>query len=180
MLVCMLLAAGSPARADDAAAWQALRDGGMVIFRHALAPGTGDPRNFRLEDCSTQRNLNQAGRAQARGMGEAFRQRGIHVGGVLSSQWCRAVDTARLGFGDVAEVKQEPIFNSFFNDRTTAPEQTAAARALLLGWNGPGALVVVTHQVNITDLTDIFPASGEGAVLQRRGGTLAVVGRIRP
>jgi phosphohistidine phosphatase SixA len=159
-------------------AWQKLGQGSIVLFRHATAPGTGDPAGMKLGDCSTQRNLNGEGRRQARRIGEAFRERNIAVGAVLSSQWCRAMDTARLAFPGQAEA--EPIFNSFFADRDGEPEQTAAAKRLLEKWAGPGVLVAVTHQVNITALTGIAPASGEGVIIRMRQGEVSVEGRIRP
>ena len=163
-----------PAAAADP--WDALRANGIVLFRHAEAPGYGDPPDMRLGDCATQRNLDEAGRAQARGIGATVRARGVTVGAVLASQWCRTLETAELAFPGLA--RPEPAFNSFFADRGTAAAQTDAARAILLGWGGPGALVVVTHQVNITALTSIVPASGEGVVLRRDGASLAVAGRI--
>jgi phosphohistidine phosphatase SixA len=167
------------ARASEADAWAALtRDGGIVLFRHAEAPGTGDPAGFRLGDCATQRNLDARGREQARRIGAVFRDRAIRVGRVLTSQWCRTRDTAELAFP--GQMIEAPAFNSFFGDRSTEPAQTAAARAQLLDWAGPGALVVSTHQVNITALTGIVPASGEGIVLRRDGDRLVTVGRIKP
>jgi phosphohistidine phosphatase SixA len=162
----------------DAAAWAALRDGGIVLFRHAHAPDGGDPAGFKLGDCTTQRNLDATGRAQARRIGDRLRQERIRVGAVLSSQWCRARETAELmALGPVHEV---PAFNSFFDDRSQEPAQTAAVRSLLLGWRGSGALVVATHHVNIMALTGIAPQPGEGIVLRRRDGQLVVVGRISP
>ncbi len=166
-----------PAR-HAAADWDILRAGGVVLFRHAIAPGSGDPPGMRLGDCATQRNLDAAGRAQARRIGEAFRAAGVEVGAVLTSAWCRARETAELAFP--GQVRPEPAFDSFFDDRTEEPARTAAARRLLLAWQGPGALVAVTHQVNITALTGVFPASGEGIVLRREGTALAVAGRLRP
>jgi hypothetical protein len=178
LLALPLLFLAQPSRADEGA-WALLGEpGAVILFRHANAPGTGDPAGFRLGDCSTQRNLDERGRAEARAIGEAFRARGIAVGRVLSSQWCRARETAELAFGpDVAE---EPAFNSFFGDRAAEPERTVAARAILLGWEGPGVLAAVTHQVNITALTGIVPAPGEGIVLRRRDGLLNLAGRLPP
>lgn len=171
-------AAAPLAAAADNAAWTALGTSGIVLFRHALAPGTGDPAGFRLGDCATQRNLSAEGRAQARRLGERFRARGVAVGAVRTSQWCRARETAELAFpGQVAEA---PAFNSFFGDASSAPRQTAAARAELAAWRGPGVLVVFTHQVNITALTDVYPASGEGVVLRSRADGVEVVGRLAP
>jgi phosphohistidine phosphatase SixA len=170
--------AGSPAASEAAAAWEALRPGAIVLFRHAIAPGTGDPSGMRLGDCSTQRNLDEAGRAQARRIGEAVRAQGVAVGAVLASRWCRAAETADLAFPGRA--RPEPALDSFFAERGEGPARTAEARRILLGWSGPGALVVVTHQVNITALTGVVPSSGEGVVLRRGGGDLVVVGRVKP
>lgn len=162
------------ARAGEGPAWDALRAGGMVLFRHAIAPGGGDPAGMRLGDCGTQRNLDGRGRAQAVAIGAALR--GVEVGAVRASQWCRTLETAELAFP--GRVTPDPAFNSFFGDRAAGPGLLAAGRAQLEAWAGPGALVVVTHQVNITGLTGIFPASGEGVVLRR--GSLEVAGRLPP
>ena len=174
--VCAALLA--PAGASEDTAWTALRQGGIVLFRHANAPGGGDPAGMRIGDCTTQRNLDDRGRAQARSIGEAFRSRGIAVGLVLTSQWCRTRETAELAFPGRGQ--DEPAFNSFFGDRSKGPAQTAAARRVLEAWRGPGALVVVAHQVNITALTGIVPASGEGIVVLMNDGAVRVVGRIGP
>jgi phosphohistidine phosphatase SixA len=163
---------------SEAAAWAALREGAILLLRHANAPGGGDPAGLQLGDCSTQRNLDDAGRDQARRIGERLRQERVPVGAVWASPWCRTRETAELlqagAVRDVASVA------SFFGDRSREPVQTAAARDALRAWRGPGALVVVTHQVNITALTGVFPASGEGVVLRRRDAQLEVVGRLPP
>lgn len=178
LILAALVAPAPGARADEAEAWAALRQGAVAVFRHAEAPGTGDPPGMRLGDCGTQRNLNEAGRAQARRIGEAFRSRNVTAGAVLTSAWCRARDTAELAFP--GQLRPEPAFDSFFDERTKREAQTAAARRLLEAWRGPGALVAFTHQVNITALTGVFPASGEGVVLARGPDGLRIVGRIRP
>ena len=133
---------------------------------------------MRLDDCATQRNLDEAGRAQARRIGEAFRAEGVVVGAVLASRWCRAAETADLASPGLA--RAEPAFDSFFDERAEAPGRTAQARRILLDWGGPGALVAVTHQVNVTALTGVVPSSGEGVVLGWSGTDLVVVGRVRP
>jgi phosphohistidine phosphatase SixA len=168
----------SAAADEETAAWLALRNGGIALLRHADAPGVGDPPGFSLTDCSTQRNLGERGRAQAVQIGARFRQQKVKVGKVLASQWCRTTETAQVAFP--GQVEPATVFNSFFEDRARANPQTDMARALLLACDGPSALVVVTHQVNITALTDIVPASGEGVVLRRVGQELKLVGRIRP
>lgn len=137
----------------------------MVLLRHALAPGTGDPANFELDDCSTQRNLSAEGRVQAQKIGEAFQARGVAVRQILSSQWCRCMDTAKLM--SVGEVTAFSPLNSFFRNRSTAASQTAEVKQYLLSQQQiPGVIVMVTHQVNITALTDIVPRSGEAVIVK--------------
>ena len=175
-----LLAVAWPqvAQASEAA-WQALRDGGTVaLFRHARAPGTGDPVNFRLDDCTTQRNLSAEGRQQAQKIGEAFRERQIPVERVLSSRWCRALDTARLAFGALTE--PTPPLDSFFAGRDQEEAQTRAVRQIVQDWRAGGVLVLVTHQVNITALTGVFPNEGEMLVLRPRAGSgFDLIGRVK-
>jgi broad specificity phosphatase PhoE len=162
-------------------AWTELaKPGAIVLFRHATAPGTGDPAGFKLDDCATQRNLDELGRAEARKLGEQFRARKIQVGAVLSSQWCRTRETARLAFG--SQVRDEPAFNSLFRAATDVRDaQTARARAVLARWSGPGALVVITHQANIRALTGVGAASAEGVVVRpATDGSLQVVATLEP
>jgi phosphohistidine phosphatase SixA len=177
LAVLLVLALAAPAAAEEAA-WTALRSGGIALFRHAHAPGGGDPPGMRLGECATQRGLDDGGRAQARRIGQAFAAAGVTVGAVLSSQWCRTLETGELAFPGL--VRAEPAFNSFFSDRSRGPAQTEAARRILAAWTGPGALVVSTHQVNITALTGIVPASGEGIVVAVTTDAVRVVGRVRP
>ncbi len=169
---------GGTAAASEADAWKALGEGAIVLFRHANAPGGGDPPNMQIGNCASQRNLDAVGRAQAQRIGQAFRTRAINVSGVLASQWCRTLETGRLAFG--TRVTEEPVFNSFFDDRGKGPDQTRAALALLSGKGPEGALVVITHQVNITSLTGIFPASGEGIVVRISDGQAKVIGNVKP
>jgi phosphohistidine phosphatase SixA len=151
-----------------------LRGGGLVILlRHATAPGTGDPPSFRLDDCATQRNLSEAGRAQARAIGAAIRREGVPIGRVLSSRWCRCLDTARLL--DIGPVVPFPPLDSFFGEPQRQDEQTQVVRAGIRSWRGPGNQMLVTHQVNITALSGIYPASGEAVVLEPSG---AIMGRF--
>lgn len=152
----------------------------FVLMRHALAPGTGDPPNFELGDCSTQRNLSEEGRVQARRTGEAFQQRNIQVDQVLSSQWCRCLDTAKLM--DLGPVKPFPPLNSFFRDRSTQSEQTAAVRQLMREQEDtPGVTVMVTHFVNISALSGSGVSSGEMVIIAvNSDNQLEVVARIDP
>ena len=130
----------------------------FVIMRHALAPGTGDPQNFKIEDCSTQRNLSDEGREQAKAIGKRLREHGIDSIKVYSSQWCRCLETAKLlGIGDVEE---SPLLNSFFRNFEQRKVQTKKLREWLLEQTLDQPLLLVTHQVNITALTNIYPKSG--------------------
>ena len=151
-----------PTRAQTPGFWDLLREGGcVVLMRHAQTdPGVGDPPNFKLGDCSTQRNLSEAGREQARRVGEAFLRERVKLDQVRSSAWCRCVDTAMLAF------KQHtvwPPINSFFG-AGGQDEQTRAVLAAVQGWQAPRNLMLVTHQVNVTALTGEFLAMGEVVV----------------
>jgi phosphohistidine phosphatase SixA len=174
-----LLLGARDLRADEAALG-ALRAGGhAILMRHADAPGGGDPRGFVLGDCTTQRNLSDAGRAQAKRAGDMLKAAGVRIDRLLSSRWCRTLETARLlGVGTV-----EPYapLDSFFSDAAAGPGRTAAVAGHLQAI-GARTYLLVTHQVNITALTGIFPASGEMIVVKpdaANPGRPTVVGRIR-
>lgn len=174
----LLPAPGTGAGTD--ALWEALRGGGqVVVMRHASTePGLGDPPGYRLGDCATQRNLSAAGREEARRVGAGFRARGVPVGQVLSSRWCRCLETARLAFGTV---EPWPALDSFFDDRSREPAQTREVRARVGERPAAGNLILVTHQVNITALTGIAPLPGEIVVLTPQGeGTFRAGGRLSP
>jgi phosphohistidine phosphatase SixA len=150
--------------AEEERLWSLLRDGGQVILmRHATTtPGTADPPGFKLGDCSTQRNLSDAGRAEARRTGEEFQRRSIPIGRVLSSQWCRCLDTARLAFG---KAEEQPALNSASaDDRERAKQMDAARKLLAIDPQGPN-LVLVTHQTNVTAMNGVIPEMGEFLVL---------------
>lgn len=182
----LLFAAGSlraqSARDAADAALSALGSGAIVLIRHALAPGTGDPPGFTPNDCATQRVLNDEGRAQAqalgRRLGEHLRRSRLSVDALWTSSWCRTRETAELiGLGTP---RDQPSFDSILFNRSRAEALTANARRMLLDWKGEGILVVVTHQLNITGLTGVYPQSGEAIVLKAAGDKLEVVGRIAP
>jgi len=167
-----------PGTATAQSEWPELHSGSIVLLRHANAPGVGDPANFALGDCSTQRNLDTQGQEQARRIGEWFLQQRVDLRRVLTSQWCRTRETAELAFPGRAQ--EARLFNSFFEDPARRSPQTAEALRLLTQWKGPGVLVVVTHQVNISALTDGVAASGEGVVVRPVQGKLQVISRLRP
>jgi broad specificity phosphatase PhoE len=158
---------GSPALAiqsSEGELAQRLRDVGQVLLiRHAEAPGTGDPEAFRVGDCSTQRNLSEAGRDQARAIGAWLRDRGVARARVFSSQWCRCLETAELlGMGPVEEL---PALNSFYQ-RPADREPNLEALDVFLAAQPPDGelLVLVTHQVTISAVSGEFVRSGRGVI----------------
>ena len=171
-LLALLFLLPTLALAND---WEALsQPGAHAIMRHALAPGTSDPAGFDVDDCATQRNLDDRGREQARRIGQALRDRGITFDTVLTSQWCRCRDTATLlGLGPVTEA---PALNSFFQDRSTRDAQTADARDILA--QATGRMMLVTHQVNISALTGQPTRSGEILVIRHTPDGIEVIGEI--
>jgi broad specificity phosphatase PhoE len=175
----LLVLAGRPVTAEERQAlWEALRSGtAFAMIRHALAPGTGDPANFALGDCTTQRNLSGPGRQQAAEIGDRFRRNGIDRAQVFASAWCRCQETAQLlGLGPVTTL---PALNSFFAEPHRREPQTAALRAWLADPPTGLPLVLVTHQVNISALTGTPTGSGEMVVARRApDGTIAVLGSL--
>ena len=175
-LLAAFVSVSPPAAADTRLA-RLSEPGVVAIMRHALAPGTGDPASFELDDCATQRNLDARGREQAREIGAAVRAAGAVVDRVLTSQWCRCRDTAGLlGLGPVEDL---PALNSFFRNPARSGRQTADLRQFLSGLPPEKTVVLVTHQVNITALTGRWPASGEVFLLEiGRDGAVSVVDGI--
>ena len=179
MLAALLLVVPSRAVADEAL-WQLLRGGGQVVLmRHAVTtPGVGDPAGFKLDDCSTQRNLTEAGRDDARRVGATFKSRGIPVGRVLSSPWCRCLETARLAFGTAEP--WAPLSN-LFDSRAGEAEQLRALRELAGRRPSGGNVVLVTHGSVVLPLTGIQPAPAELVVLTPDGvGHFRIAGRLTP
>lgn len=155
--------------------WDALRERDtFALMRHALAPGTSDPANFRLNACETQRNLDTRGRQQARKLGAAFRDQGIEFDEVWTSQWCRTRETAQLL--DVGPVVDRPALNSFFKNFSTREAQTQEVIGLLKASHSK--VLIVSHQVNIRALTGQSTRSGEALVVRFTGDNLEVIGSI--
>ncbi len=178
LVVPMSLPGQSSSAATPTQLWDAVKAGNaVVLIRHALAPGTGDPSNFDVNDCRTQRNLSDTGRAQAREMGNLFRANGIAAARVLSSQWCRCMETSELMA--LGAVEAFPTVNSFFRNRAQSGPQTTALSDWIKAADLSTPTIFVTHQVNITALTDIFPSSGEFVFVARgQTGDLSVLGTI--
>lgn len=130
----------------------------VLFLRHALAPGFGDPAEFRIDDCSTQRNLDDAGRHQSRRLGAYLRDEGIGFDEILSSRWCRCVDTAAEM--DVGEFTTFDGLNSFFNGHVDREVTLALLSAKLADLPPDGLVLMVTHQVVISAVTGIPPQSG--------------------
>ncbi len=160
-------------------AWQPLKSGhAVVLMRHALAPGVGDPPEFDLDRCSTQRNLSDAGRVQARAIGDVLRANGIEEATILSSQWCRCMETALLL--DLGSPKPASMLNSFFQSRQLEHEQTRTLNESLdemLPSKGE-VRVLVTHQVNISSLTGQFAGSGDMLIVTMDDGKPVVLAMI--
>jgi phosphohistidine phosphatase SixA len=164
LAVLLSLFAVSDAHATDAI-WEALRTpGSVVVVRHSYAPGAFDPPTARLDDCSTQRNLDESGRAQARRLGEAFRQHGIAVGTILSSPRCRCLDTARIAFGPPQGWE---VLQGSLNDQARRQQQLIFIRQRIAEHVSGPPLVLVTHGSVVTDLTGLNIRMGAFVVLRR-------------
>lgn len=170
---------GVPFVASAAAAdvWSALRSAGhFALIRHASAPGVLDPPGFRLDDCSTQRNLSAGGRTQAIRIGDLLRANGIATARLYSSQWCRCLDTATLM--KLGDVTQQPLLNYFGQDQARRAPQLDALRAWIARLELGQPTLLVTHQVVITAVADVPAGDGEIVVVRREAdGRLIVAGR---
>ena len=138
-----------------------LKVGGKLIFiRHAYAPGGGDPENFNIYDCSTQRNLSESGRIQSRKIGNFFTENKIKIENVYSSEWCRCKETASLAFENF---KTKSFLNSFFSSKFAQNKnsQMRDFQKFLLDWDEKTNLIFVTHYVVISEILDYPSSSGE-------------------
>jgi phosphohistidine phosphatase SixA len=172
LLGCLL---ALPAGANEAL-WTLLKGGGQVVFiRHAITtPGVGDPPGFKLDDCATQRNLTDEGRGHAKRIGQAFKERKIPIGRVLSSPWCRCIETSRLAFG---EPELSPSLSNLFGRPENNAKQLEQMKALVK--SGKGNAILVSHGSTIVALTGISPATGEMVIVTPQGnGKFAVAGRL--
>jgi phosphohistidine phosphatase SixA len=150
----------------------------LLFMRHEqTVAGVGDPPGFKLDDCATQRNLSQAGRARAEQAGERMRQAGIVLGVVRSSRWCRAQDTARLAFG---RVEVWASISSFFAGQGDEAAQSRAVREFASNWTDTRHAMLVTHQVNISALLGVYPQQGEVVAALWRDGALRAQFRFHP
>ena len=140
---------------------ESLKEGGKIIFiRHAYAPGGGDPQNFNINDCSTQRNLSDEGINQSKLIGEFFKTNKIKIDKVLSSEWCRCKDTAKFAFNDFETFD---ALNSFFSAKFAKNEkkQIKDLKNYIKNWKSNKNLILVTHYVVISSILNIAVGSGE-------------------
>ncbi len=182
LIICLMLStplAIAETNPDYSEMIDRMKAGGHILMiRHALAPGTGDPVNFKIGDCSTQRNLDNRGREQARAIGIWLRSNGITSARMYSSQWCRCLETARLiDLGPVAEL---PALNSFYELVQNREPNLKALREFIAAQPEEGKLIIlVTHFVTISAIADRGVSSGEGVLLElNRDKLYEVVGQL--
>ena len=152
-----------------------LKDGGKLIFiRHAYAPGNGDPNNFNLNDCSSQRNLNLIGRKQAKDIGEFFRENKIKIYKVLSSEWCRCKETADIAFNNYST---NSFLNSFYSSKyaKNKNKQVEALNDYVKKFKSDKNLIFVTHYVLISEVLNYSPSSGEIVVSDKNFNIVGTV-----
>ena len=138
-----------------------LEEGGKLIFiRHAYAPGSGDPQNFNLNDCLTQRNLSDRGRKQAKIIGNIFSKTNVSLSGIFSSEWCRCKETASIAF---SKFETKKFLNSFYSAKfaNNRKKQVQEFENFLKKWNKKDNLIFVTHYVVISEILNYAPSSGE-------------------
>ena len=166
----------SPVKADlNKKLINQLEEGGKLIFiRHAYAPGSGDPDNFNLNDCSTQRNLSKEGQRQAEYIGEFFRNNKVKIDKVLSSEWCRCKETAKIAFKNFST---NSFLNSFYSSKfaKNRDKQVKALKEYIKKFKSDKNLVLVTHYVLISEILNYGPSSGEIVVSNRN---LNIIGSL--
>jgi phosphohistidine phosphatase SixA len=156
--------------------WKPAQEGNKIILiRHSLAPGGGDPAGFKINDCKTQRNLNRVGINQSKKIGKLFKKNKVLIDQVLSSQWCRCKDTAQYAFGDY---KEFTALNSTFQPPYDKNEtkQLKELYSFVKKWNGKGKnLVLVTHFSIITAITNAVPSSGEIVITDKNFKVISTI-----
>ena len=169
ILIFIFISLTSSVKADlDKNLVSELKDGGKLIFiRHAYAPGGGDPNSFNLNDCSTQRNLSNEGKNQAKNIGEFFKKNKIKIDKVISSEWCRCKDTSSLAFGSF-ETKN--FLNSFYSSKFAKNKnsQMLDLRKYIKNFKSKKNLVLVTHYVVISEALNYAPSSGEIVISDKK------------
>ena len=161
-LIIIFISLTSSVKADfNKKLFNQLEDGGKLIFiRHAYAPGSGDPSNFNLNDCSTQRNLSEEGRKQAEYIGNFFRDKKIKIDKVLTSEWCRCKETAKIAFKNFST---NSFLNSFYSSKFSKnkDKQIDALNDYIAKFKSDKNLILITHYVLISEILNYGPSSGE-------------------
>jgi len=162
LFLLIFISISFPVKADlDNKLEKQLKKGGNLIFiRHAYAPGGGDPENFIISDCSTQRNLNEDGKNQSKRIGQFFIENDILIDKVLSSEWCRCKDTAQIAF---TNFETKNFLNSFFSAQfaSNKNQQIKDLKKYIKSWQSDKNLVLVTHYVLISEILNYTSSSGE-------------------
>ncbi|MEJ6784576.1 histidine phosphatase family protein [Aminobacter sp. Piv2-1] len=175
VLAIIVFLGAMPAQATEAG-WALLRNGGhVVLLRHAATTGTVEPPSFDIEKCATQLNLSDRGRQQARKIGALFAARAAPVERVLSSRYCRTLETARLAFGDSLV---EPLAALDKPTEATIEADVTAVKEIIRNFSGSDNIVLVTHLENIQALTGASAREGEAVIVGLQGENLHVLGRI--
>ena len=168
IILIIFISLASPVKADlKKNIIEKLKAGGNLIFiRHAYAPGGGDPENFNIYDCSTQRNLSESGRIQSKKIGNFFKENKIKIKNVYSSEWCRCKETASLAF---KSFKTKTFLNSFFSSKFAHKKKSQIKdfQKFLNIWDKKNNLIFITHYVVISEILDYPPSSGEIVVADK-------------
>jgi phosphohistidine phosphatase SixA len=180
-LILLISLSIQPSYASELLIWDKLSassaKGYVLLLRHSLAPGVGDPENFKLGDCSTQRNLSQEGRDDAAEIGAWIKRQKVKIYRVESSRWCRARQTAKLL--DIGKVKLNKNLDSLFRESNleSHPQTLKTKEQILNHRDKSGLLVLVGHYVNIAALVGVGVDSGEGVIVKaNKNGVIKVLG----
>ena len=154
------------------------KSGNLIFIRHAYAPGGGDPNNFNINDCSTQRNLNFEGKKQSERIGDIIRKLKIDTNNVYSSQWCRCKETAKISFERYKELKS---LNSFFDPKfaKNKKQQIRDLKKFIKNWDNKKDLILVTHYVVILDILDIATNSGDIVFFDKKYNVIKVINTLK-
>ena len=168
IILILFISLTTPVKADSKKnIIENLKAGGKLIFiRHAYAPGGGDPENFNIYDCSTQRNLSESGRIQSKKIGNFFKENKIKIKNVYSSEWCRCKETAFFAF---KSFKTKSFLNSFFSSKFAHKKKSQIKdfQKFLNNWDKKNNLIFITHYVVISEILDYPPSSGEIVVADK-------------
>jgi len=149
-------------------------DGKIIFIRHAYAPGGGDPAEFNISNCASQRNLNSEGIAQSKRIGKFFKENNIEIDKVLSSEWCRCKETAKYAFNNY---ETKSFLNSFFSQKFAhnKDRQVKELKDYIINWEGKKNLILVTHYVVISETLNVSTSSGEIVITDRNFNVLASI-----